>query len=308
MTVPESSGTGGGGAVGDVPDEVYLCQVDEKISCGACCGLYNVADASREGLTARLAGRTARFHAAPRTVDGLLAFAAETGRIENGTRPYPEFHHCPYVGLIGDRRSRVGCLLHPLGEGNEGVDYRGLSYYGGMACRDYFCPACKSLPAPWKRLVRAAAGDWYRFGLVVTEVVLLTAFFSAVEKRAGRSIILPGDAASVSADLVGAVSAFIDLRIDWPFRPPDVPIPNYFFEDRRYGRPPVWYHGSDSGLSRYAEILRELGTAFADPEDRARAEALLDRPIDRAVAAVAKDPQPRPLRPPINGKRKEPVP
>lgn len=299
MTAPGADRKGGGGAVGGVPDGVYLCQVDDAISCGACCGLYNVADASREGLTALLSARTARFHAAPGTVDGLLAFAEETGRIEDGRRPYPEFHHCPYVGLIGPGRDRAGCLLHPLGEGNGGIDYRGLSYYGGMACRDYFCPACKTLPAPWKRLVRAAAGDWHRYGLIVTEAALLTAFFSAVEKRAGRAIRPPDNDASVPGRLVRAVSGFIDLRVDWPFRPADMPIPNYFFEDRRYERPPVWYHSSDPGPSRYDGLLKELGTAFGRPEDLARAEALLDRCIDRAAGAVARDPRPIPPRPSI---------
>jgi hypothetical protein len=58
----------------------------------------------------------------------------------SNNQPFPEFHHCPYVGLIGNELSRVGCLLHPMAEGNTGVDFRGLSYYGGMACRIYFCP------------------------------------------------------------------------------------------------------------------------------------------------------------------------
>lgn len=277
------------------PDDVYLCQVADGISCGACCGLYNVADASRVGLTALLSDRTDRFHAAPRTVDGLLAFAGETGRIDDRRRPYPDFHHCPYVGLIGDRRDRVGCLLHPLGEGNGGVDYRGLSYYGGMACRDYFCPSCKTLPAPWKRVVRAAAGDWHRLGLMVTEASLLTAFFSAVEDRAGRPItIRSGDAPP--AGLLEAASAFVDLRIDWPFRPRGAPVANYFFEDRRYQRPPVGYHPQDKGPSPLHALLRELGTEFRRPEDRARAEALIDRCIDGAAEAMTDE------------KRKEPTP
>ena len=34
----------------EVPGGIYLCQVSETISCGACCGLYNVKDAFYENL------------------------------------------------------------------------------------------------------------------------------------------------------------------------------------------------------------------------------------------------------------------
>ncbi|MCG6973724.1 MAG: hypothetical protein LJE66_11325 [Desulfobacterales bacterium] len=30
---------------------IYLCQVNDNVSCGACCGLYNVADPSEQNLT-----------------------------------------------------------------------------------------------------------------------------------------------------------------------------------------------------------------------------------------------------------------
>ncbi len=44
-----------------VPGGVYLCQVSAQVSCGACCGLYNVADLSRENLTRMLERRTRCF-------------------------------------------------------------------------------------------------------------------------------------------------------------------------------------------------------------------------------------------------------
>jgi hypothetical protein len=34
-----------------VPGGIYLCQVNENVSFGACCGLYNVADPSEQNLT-----------------------------------------------------------------------------------------------------------------------------------------------------------------------------------------------------------------------------------------------------------------
>ena len=61
-----------------VPGGVYLCQVSETVSCGACCGLYNVADPSRTALQTMLAKRTARFVRLPRNMDAILDFAVRT--------------------------------------------------------------------------------------------------------------------------------------------------------------------------------------------------------------------------------------
>ena len=40
-----------------VPKTVYLCQVNEQVSCGACGGLYNVADLSQPALETMLSER-----------------------------------------------------------------------------------------------------------------------------------------------------------------------------------------------------------------------------------------------------------
>ena len=40
---------------------VHLCQPDSGKSCGACCGLYNYADSTKESLVRRLKSRTRIF-------------------------------------------------------------------------------------------------------------------------------------------------------------------------------------------------------------------------------------------------------
>ncbi len=153
----------------NVPGGVYLCQVGEAVSCGACCGLYNVADISLDNLSAMLEYRAAAFAAVPRTLEAILAFAAQIEVRENQNRPIPDFHHCPYIGLIGKNPFRVGCLLHPLADGNNGIDFRGLSYYGGFACGSYFCPSYRNLSKPYKELIRKTAHNWYSYGLIISE-------------------------------------------------------------------------------------------------------------------------------------------
>ncbi len=213
-----------------VPGGVYLCQVSETVSCGACCGLYNVADPSRPALEAMLAGRTARFARLPREMDAILDFARQTEAEECRQRPHPDFHHCPYLGLIGDGRTRAGCLLHPLAEGNAGVDWRGLSHYGGMACRVYFCPATRKLEARYKQVLRIVLQDWYTFGLIATERHLVAALLGVLEDRLAR----PLDPAAVGQDPVRckALADLLRIKIDWPHRHRSGHLCHDFFADR----------------------------------------------------------------------------
>jgi hypothetical protein len=85
------------------PGGVYLCQVNENVSCGACCGLYNIPDLSREKLRGALFERTEAFLKVPREIDAILELGKNVLSAENKNRPYPEFYHCPYVGFIGKR-------------------------------------------------------------------------------------------------------------------------------------------------------------------------------------------------------------
>ncbi len=264
---------------------VYLCQVREGVSCGACCGLYNQADLSPESLEARLAGRTAAFARVPRTVEAIDAFGRAAEGWTPATRPFADFHHCPFLGLAGAGGKQVGCLLHPEAPGNGGVDWRGLSYYGGMACRTYFCPATRHLPPAWLAAVGQSMEHWYLHGLIVTERCLLEAFFQEIEGRIGRPVresdFAPGSPAAA------LLRAFAALKIDWPHRRADAPGPcNYFFENGAYPRPEVLGWGPDRPASRFAAIFRELDSAFASPADLRAAEARLEELFRRIAAAL----------------------
>lgn len=258
------------------PGGVYLCQVSEQVSCGACCGLYNIADISRRTLESMLLFRTKTFKTLPRTVDAILKFKQEIENHELQARPFPEFHHCPFIGLIGDDRSRVGCLLHPLAEGNEGIDFRGLSYYGGLACRSYFCLTCRELDRVYKQIVRELCDDWFLYGLIITETTLLKALFEEIEHRV-TSPLTP-HAILGHPHRRKALRALLQLKLDWPFQAPDRRNPcNYFFEDQLYRTPPLTYEHLGCPPSRYDVILKELNSKFKSGGELCRAEAILDR-------------------------------
>jgi len=265
-----------------VPGSVYLCQVGDAISCGACCGLYNRADASRGTLEDLIAGRTKTFRRVPRDADAITDFQLRMERRDPGPRPYPDFYHCPFLGFIDPGRRRVGCLLHPMADGNSGIDYRGLSFYGGLACRDYFCPSYRNLPAPRKEIVKAVCADWYLYGLVITEDRLLNAFFGEIEKRLNRPLsavdVLP------HADSRQAVREFLALKLDWPHRLAGARGPgNYFFNDGLYPRPPIDYSRLGVAPSALDPILHELSSGFSRPAALNQAEALIESLLGRIL-------------------------
>lgn len=257
-----------------VPGGVYLCQISETISCGACCGLYNLFDASPGRVAAILEWRTLAFAEVPRRMDDVWDFMEMVEARENQDRPFPHFHHCPCLGLVGERRSRVGCLLHPLGEGNNGVDLRGLSYYGGMACRTYFCPTYRHLSAERKQIIRAVAEDWYGYGLIITEWKLLSAVFDEIESRMGRQVT-PNRVDSGAFRT--ALQSVLRLKREWPFRiDPNRPA-SYFFEDGNYPKSSLDLAAAGGEQAPFGAILEELESVFDSPAVLQQAEMLLDR-------------------------------
>jgi hypothetical protein len=267
----------------EIPGAVYLCQVAEAVSCGACCGLYNLADASRAGLGALLARRAARFAAVPREMAALLAFgAAETAAVAGGL-PLPEFHHCPFLGLVGAEHRRVGCLLHPLANGNGGVDFRGLSHYGGLACRVYFCASHRRLPAAVKRLLLAAADNWYDYGLTISDTPLIEALLAVLTRRLGRPLD-DGDLQRGGARLRAAAAGLLGLKARWPFRPAGMSLAHDLFAAAAL-RPPLRYPAS-AGSSPVEPLLRELGCQPASAAELARAEALVAEVLDGMLRAL----------------------
>lgn len=274
-----------GERVNEQAENVYLCQVSDGVSCGACCGLYNIKNLSRAKLQAMLAERTDAFASVPRTEEGIDGFRF---KIEGGTpveRPFPEFHHCPFLGLIGPDKRRVGCMLHPTASGNDGKDFRWLSWYGAMACRIYFCPTHRILPPTYRMIVRESFDHWYFYGLIVTEHRLLAAFFAELEKRLGRHIsradFMPdSEAATLFRELAS-------LKIVWPHRRNGAPGPcHYLFENGEYDRPEIQREDPDIPLSRYETIFRELDSQFDSPEDMRCAEGRLDLFFENLMAAL----------------------
>ena len=248
------------------PPAVYLCQVGARVSCGACCGLYNVANLSRAALEDRLARRTQRFAAVTRTEDGIEQYRCEIEGWTPEERPFPHFHHCPFLGLIGEARARVGCLLHPAAPGNDGHDFRYLSYYGAQACRSYFCPTTRSLPARYLYILRGLWDDWYPYGLIITEHPLLNAVFTALEDRIARRV--GPDDFPAHSKAARRLRELVELKLSWPYRCAEAPGPcHFFFENGLYPRPEIQWPSSARPGWPDEIIFRELESCFESEKD-----------------------------------------
>lgn len=258
---------------------VYLCQASDCLSCGGCCGLYNVQGLTREALRAMLWERTRRFAAVPRTIAGIDAFAQERMAVEGTAYPDPSLHHCLYVGLIEEPQERVGCLLHPLARGNGGVDWRGLSYYGGATCALFFCPTYSAVPARWKFVAREVLDDWFAYGLIIVEHRLLAALFGELEFRLGWAV----DGQGLSQASRAAVAELVRLKLTWPFRTPGVPLGRNFFSITDIPRPACVVPGASE---RMRTVLGELDTASALAS---AALEHLNAVLARTVAALRAD-------------------
>jgi hypothetical protein len=164
---------------------MQLCQ-RERASCGACCGLYNRTDPSRHKVFAELRRRTRALADVPRTPE---AFRAMVRRLEVDAPPplFPSVRVCTLLGFLDDAEERVGCLAHPAATG--GADLRDCGVYDAEICERFLCPSFSWLGEEEAEIAeRAAAGDAWLYGLVVTDVPFLRAVLAAVADGTGARV------------------------------------------------------------------------------------------------------------------------
>ena len=161
----------------------HLCQPDKQKSCAWCCGLYNSYHRNRAELARELKARTEEFARTGRTVEAVLHFSESNRLKEKSQLLDPDFYACEFVGFLNEEETLVGCMLHPLARGNGGADWRGLSFYGAMACQGFFCRSYRELSPFPKEIILSAVNDWYLYGLLISDVDFIRGFFRLVEEN-----------------------------------------------------------------------------------------------------------------------------
>jgi hypothetical protein len=158
-----------------------LCQ-RAGASCGACCGLYNRADLSREAVRRDLRRSTEVVSRTVRTPEAFRGAAAVRAR-ELPPPLFPSIRVCPLVGFLDREETRVGCLAHPRATG--GHDLRACGVYDNLTCDAFLCPSHAFLGEDEASLAARAAGDFHLYGLVVTDAPFLRSVLEGLASRTG---------------------------------------------------------------------------------------------------------------------------
>jgi len=264
----------------------HLCQPDACKSCGACCGLYNYADSSRESLTLRLRRRTELFGRADKSPEGLRAFSRLMRTTEDTAKRYEVIYCCEYLGFLDPGERRVGCLLHPLQNG--GVDHRGVSFYGRELCDGHFCPSYHYISREEKLALLNIISDWYLFGLVITDIDLVKAYFRLISDGVYE---MPSPDRFRDGRLREAALSFFALKLTWPFRSPAVHrLGKYYFDGSQYMINHIDYDALGREKSRFDGIFLSLTSDFSGPEDLRRAEETIQGHLDAFIRTYREKP------------------
>lgn len=262
---------------------IHLCQPDLCKSCGACCGLYNYADSGREALVRRLRWRTALFHEIVKDSENLEHFSNLIRGTEDQTRRYEVIYCCEYLGFLDPAEKRVGCLLHPLQ--NQGRDLRGVSFYGQELCDGHFCPSYHYLSSEEKRTLIAVIDDWYLYGLCVTDIDLVKAYFRLVSDGLFAT---PRPEKIKMEPMRSLVLKFFELKLVWPYRDPAVNrLGKYYFDGAQYMIDRIDYEALWCEKSRFDPIFLSLSSRFKSREELLAAEKIIQGHVDAFIEAYS---------------------
>ncbi|MDQ5984955.1 MAG: hypothetical protein CSYNP_00653 [Syntrophus sp. SKADARSKE-3] len=259
----------------------HLCQPDACKSCGACCGLYNYADSTRESLAIRLRNRTAHFADADKSPEGLNIFSEKIRSMEDGAKRYEVIYCCEYLGFLDETEKRVGCLLHPFQ--NNGADLRGVSFYGQELCDGHFCPSYYYIAKEEKLALLHILDDWYLYGLVITDIDLAKAYFKLISDSIYE---MPSPDLFESSPFKGLALGFMSMKLNWPFRSPDIHrFGKYYFDGSQYMIHFIDYEALGCERSPFDKIFLSLSTEFKDKREVLAAEGIIQGHIDAFVQA-----------------------
>lgn len=148
-----------------------LCQPDDRKGCCACCGLFNVADLSREHLEKFLGEGSFRR-------DNGWRYTEEDCYVERTLAVRDDTTHiCAFQGFLSP--GKPGCLVHPLSCGEEGRD---ASLFGSKVCGNFLCPAYKIFSEEEKGVLIENIDDWYLYTFALADPLSMQWILKQLEK------------------------------------------------------------------------------------------------------------------------------
>ena len=260
-------------------DSIHLCQPDNNKSCGACCGLYNWNDHSRDILEPLLHKRTDVFESVKINSESLNLYRAEISGLSLQPKLFETIYNCEFLGFVDEKRRRVGCLLHPLL--NNGKDLRDNSFYGKELCASHECPSYTYLTQEEKKAVIYGTDEWYIYGLVITDIDFVKEYFKIISNAIGETIkpeILK------RPELQSVLSDYFRLKQDWEFKSKSRRFGKYYFSYAEYHIAKLAYQ-KELGVngSPFDKILVSLASEFHSTDELHKAEGIIEASIDRFV-------------------------
>jgi hypothetical protein len=251
-----------------------LCQPDSSKSCGACCGLYNWEDHSRQALIPLLEKRRTLFFSLGRDAENFQkAYARE--ELPPNPKLLETIYNCEFLGFLDGEKKRVGCLLHP--SVNEGRDLRNHCFYGKEICADHCCPSHTHLNPVERKSIFLTLEDWYLYGLVITDLDLVKEFFQQVQTRLGDSL---REKRLEDEGVRQALRAFFRLKESWKFASPRNRLGKYCFSHSEYQLARIDYEKNwKIKPSKFDKILLSLESEFQSQEDVSEAESIIEGKI-----------------------------
>lgn len=264
---------------------IVLCQPDALKSCGACCGLYNYVDSSRTSLEARLRARTKRFRKLVKEPDDVRCYAEATFAEEEFAKRYEVIYCCEYLGFIEEGERRVGCLLHP--EQNSGIDLRARSFYGQEICAGHICPSHHFISSSQSQCLLKIIDDWYLYGLCLTDIDLVTAYFRLLADRVGAE--LKPEVFHIDA-LRDLAREFFNWKIHWPYRSEETNrLGKYYFDGSQYMISYIHYEKFGRAASALDKIFLSLSSSFESAEQISKGEELIMGNVRRFIGKYAEE-------------------
>ncbi len=267
------------------PKLFVLCQPDEGKSCGACCGLYNYVDSSRASLVQRLRSRTKRFRELVKSPDDLKHYSRQTVAAEDFRKRYEVIHCCEYLGFLDKEEKKVGCLLHP--EQNSGNDMRDVSFYGQELCARHLCPSHYFIGQSQSQILIKIIDDWYLYGLVLTDIDLVTKYFQLIADRVGEEL---KPEIFDDPSLKNIALEYFGWKISWPFRSQETNrLGKYYFDGSQYMISHIDYEKFGREISPLNSILLSFCSEFRDEKELIEAENMIWENIEKFVVRFAEN-------------------
>lgn len=260
---------------------ISLCHPDSKKSCGACCGLYNYENNSRDTLNRLMHYRTDVLRSEMRDGVDIVNIKDHLEDIETPKKLFDVIYNCPFLGFVDEDRRRVGCMIHPIN--NDGVEMRDVSFYGAKLCDDHECPSFMYLTETEKMGVAAVIDDWYLYGLVITDIDFVKEYFRILAEALGEEI---KPEMLVIPKVRRAAYAFFSLKESWPFKSRKKRFGKYSFSIAEYRiEKKVGERELRLFESRYKKIFISLETDFPDEGEAKRGEQMIDLLISDFLSA-----------------------